>query len=369
MTFLCSHPCIHIKWLYAGILFILPLVACQSDEITRFEDSPVIDLMLDTAPHFVASTDIEPERWIATTRLGIPNDSLFLGSPGRMLVIDGSIYISESMIPEIVVVEVDGHISRKFGGRGQAPGEFDREVSGMEYRDSHVFVRALPRMQIFTKTFEYVDMFFAPDYLMKRFAVSTDYIFLQCPGSPENSIWLICARSTSPPYDWIPGTELLPKLDFPNQTGENSNMVTVNHDGDRVAVAYGALPYIFVYDSQFRHLQTIRFEGKEVREFEPSGFPGNIEIPDGTEAFTKIFISTIKFLDSRFLIARTATGNYIFDLSEDDYKIAKKIVFRPVSDIEERRNIYAKDFLLHEGYLYVSSTHEEYVYGYPFELN
>ena len=300
MTSLCSYLRTRIEWLYAGILFILPLVACQSGEITRFEDSPVIDFMLDSAPHFVANTDTEPERWIATTRLGIQNDSLFLGSPGHMLAIDDSIYISESMVSEIAVVELDGYISRKFGRRGQAPGEFDREISGMEYRDSHVFVRSFPRIQVFTKTFEYVDMFFAPDYLMRRFSVSTDYIFLQCPRTPENGIWLICARSTVAPYDWISGTELLPRLDFPNQTGENSNMVTVNHDGDRVAVAYRALPYIFVYDSQFRHLQTIRFEGKEVREFEPSGFPGNIEIPDGTEAFTKIFIPTMKFLDSRF---------------------------------------------------------------------
>ena len=369
MTFCSSDPRIPVEWRYAGILFLLSLIACQSGEFTRFEDSPVIDRLLDSAPHFVANTDIEPERWVATTRLGLPNDSLILGRPGHMIEINDSLYISESFGYNIFAVGVDGYLSRKIGRQGQGPGEFTH-IRGMQYSGSHVFVKEIGHVHIFTETFEYVDSFFSSDPFVERFSVSPDYIFLQCPGDPPENDWGICARSTSPPHDWIPGIELLPILDLPNQTGLNSNVVTVTPDGDRIALAYKGLPYIFVYDDQFRHLRTIRFEGKEVQNFQPSGFPGQVEVPAGTEALTQHFIRTMKFLNSRYLIARIQVqkGYYLFDLSEDDYGLKKTIVFRPMNDTEERGGVFAEDFLLHGDYLYASSQWEAYVYGYEFDM-
>ena len=351
-----------------GILFFLSLIACQNRESTRFEDSPVIDGLLDSAPYFVVNTDIKPERWGATTRLGLPNDSLILSKPSYMIAIGDSIYISESSGYDIFAVGVDGYLSRQIGGQGQGPGEFDSYITGLQYSAPHVFVRQFGRVHVFTETFEYVDSFFSLDYVVGRFSVSPDYVFLECPGDPEETTWIVCARSTSPPHDWIPDIKLIPRLDLPNQTGENGNVVTVTPDGDRIALAYRGLPYIFVYDDQFRHLQTIRFEGKQVRDFQPSGFPGQVEVPAETEAFTQDFIRTMKFINSRYLAVRILRANYVFDLSKDNYRLAKKIVFRPIIDTEDRKNIVAEDFLLHGEYLYVSSQWQEYVYGYPFDM-
>ena len=199
-------------------------------------------------------------------------------------------------------------------------------------------------------------------------------MFLQCPGNPIelDNDWMVCARSTSPPHDWIPSIELLPTLDLPNESGENGNVVTVTPDGDRIAMSYVGLPYIFIYDDQFRHLQTIRFEGKQVQNYLPSGIPDEVQIPAGVESLTQSFILTMKFLNSRYLIARVSKqgggGDYILDLFEDDYRLAKKIVFRPMNDTEERKDIVAEDYLLHGEHLYVSSIWQEYVYGYPFDL-
>ena len=368
-----SYPRIPIRWRYAVILFLLPLIACQSGEFTRFEDSPIIDDLLAAAPHFVVNTDIEPERWVATTRLGLPTDSLILGRPSHMIAIGDSLYISEEFGHNIFAVGADGYLNRKIGRQGQGPGEFTA-VIGLQHSSSYVFVKEAERLQVFTETFKYVDSFFSLDFLMDRLSVSPDYIFLQCPGDYLENEWIICARSTSPPHDWIPDFELLPTLDLPNQSGENGNVVTITPDEDRIALAYKGLPYIFVYDDQFRHLQTIRFEGKQVQNFQPSGFPGaaGIEIPDGVEGFTQAFIRTIKFINSRYLIAAVSKGggrgDYIFDVSEDDYRLAKKIIFHPITDTEERKDIVAKDFLLHGDHLYVSSPWQEYVYGYPFNL-
>ena len=374
MTFCSSDPRIPFKWRYAGILFLLPLIACQSREFTRFEDSPIIDSLLASAPHFVTNTDIEPERWVATTRLGIPNDSLTLGRSGYMIAIGDSVYVSESSGYDISAIGVDGYISRQIGGQGQGPGEFNSPITGLQYSAPHVFVRHTGHVHVFTKTFEYVDSFFSLDYVVDRFSVSPDYVFLECPSDRQETAWIVCARSTSPPHHWIPDIKLIPRLDLPNQSGENSSQVTVTPGGNRIALAYNGLPYIFVYDDQFRHLRTIRFEGTEVQNFQPSGFPGasGVELPAGAEAFTQYFILTMKFLNSRYLIVRVSKGggggDYIFDLSEDDYRLAKKIVFRPLNDTEERQDIVAKDFLLHGEHLYVSSQWHEYVYGYVFSL-
>ena len=355
-----------MRWKYAGILFLLlTFNACQNEEIslTRFEDSPIIDSLLASAPHSVINTDIEVERLVATSRLGLTNDSLFLGSTSNMITIGDSVYISENMSTHIFPVGTDGYLSRKIGRPGEAPGEF-LYLDGLQYNGSNVFAKDQGRVQVFTEKFEYIDSF--SDYGMtdRRFSVSPNYLFLKCPEKK----WLVCARSTSPPYDWDPDIKFLPSLDLSDRSGENGHLVTVSPEGDRIAMAYCGLPYIFVYDDQFRHLRTIRFEGSEVRNFNPIvGPPGGV--PAGSmESGTRVFIATIKFINSRYLAARVvSTINYIFDIDETDYDI-RKVIFRPLNDVEERRDVAAADFLLYQDQLYVSSSFEEYVYGYPFDL-
>ncbi len=349
-----------LRWGCAGILFLLfSLTACQNGEtvLTRFEDSPVIDSLLESAPHFVVNTDIEPERWIATTRLGFPTDSLILGRPGNMISVGDSIYISESHGHNVFAVGDDGYLSRKIGAQGKAPGEFDH-IRGIDYDGSHIFIKDFGRIQIFTKNFEYVD-FFSHFGLRDQISVSPEYIFLECIGID----WLICPYGKSPPYSWIESAKLLPVLEVDGRSGENGNLVTVSPGGNRIAVTYKGLPYIFVYYDQFRHLKTIRFEGKRVRDFEPA-----VGHPDGSlggiEPGTRGFILRIKFLNSRYLIVNSE-GNYVIDLSENDYEIAAKVIFTTFDDTEK---INARDFLLHGDHLYVSSPWEEYVYGYEFDL-
>ncbi|MCY4206210.1 MAG: hypothetical protein OXE92_10855 [Bacteroidetes bacterium] len=366
--FPCFHPHLLFKW-YLGALFLLPLTACQTGEIpvTRFEDSPVIDSLLAIAPHSVVNTNIKPETWVATTRLGIPNDSLILGQPAYMMAIGDSVYISQFSPPHIFVVGADGYLSRKIGQLGKGPGEFTF-IRGLQYNGSYGFVKDADRVQVFTEKFEYVHSFSSLDMLHQRFSVSSDYVFLQCPGNdPRENDWLVCARSTSPPYDWIPSIELLPVLDLPNQTGENGTLVTVSPEGDQIAIAYMGLPYIFVYNDQLRHLRTIRFEGEFVRDFKPVGLPGGIP-SEGMELGTFGFTVTMKFINSHYLVSASQGGYYVFDLSENNREFARKIIFRPMNNTEERKNIAATDFLLHGDFLYVSSPAEEYVYGYDFNL-
>ena len=349
------------RWGYAGILvLLLSLPACQGGEIplTRFEDSTVIDSLLASAPHFVANTDIEAERWFATTRLGLPTDSLILGRPSPMIAIGDSVYVSERS-GNIFAIGADGHLNRKIGNPGKGPGEFTN-LAGLQYNGSHIFVRESERVQVLTAKFEYVGSFLSSSPLQESFSVSPNYVFVQCAGDD----WLVCARSTSPPYDWTPAIELLPVLNLPDRSGENFHEVTVSPEGDRIAVAYSGLPYIFIYDDEFRHLRTIRFEGSGVRDFKPVGLPSGA--PAGVEPGSFSFIATIKFINSRFLVARAPTiDHYVFDLSGNDYSLARKIVFHPPDDM---KGISAADFLLHGDHLYVSSRWEEYVYGYEFDL-
>ena len=346
---------------------LLTLAACQSGEIplTRFEDSPIIDSLLTSAPHFVVNTDVEAERWIANTRLGIPTDSLILGRPQSMIAIGDSVYISDRQSEAIFAVGTDGYLSRKIGNPGKAPGEFTN-LWKMQYNGSHVFIfdqGDQGRIQVFTRSFDYLNSLSHSSW-WQQFAVSPDYMLLECPGGD----WLICTRSTSSPYAWIESGKLLPVLNLPDQEGEDNHVVAISPEGDRIALAYMGLPYIFIYDDQFRHLRTIRFEGEDVRNFEPVGIPGGV--PAGVvKPGTFAFIETITFINSRYLVARVhRIDNYIFDLSEDNYELVRKIIFRPINDPEERENVAAADFLLHRNYLYVSSPWEEYVYGYDFGL-
>ena len=359
----CSEYLITLR--YAGILLLLlPFTACQSGEIslTRFENSQIIDSLLAAAPHFVVNTDIEAERWVASTRLGVETDSLILGRPMNTIAIGDSFYISDRQAGAIFAVGADGYLGREFGRPGRGPGEFTY-FSELHFNGLHVFTRDLGRVQVFTKKFDFVHSFSYSSTNL-RFSVSPDHMFLKCPGGN----WLVCARSTSRPYVWIQSIELLPVLDLPDRSGENGNFVTVSPEGDRIAVAYMGLPHIFVYDDQFRHLLTIRFEGDYVRNFEPFGLPDGVPV-GAIEPVTIAFIATLKFINSRYLIAGAPrTSSYIFDLSENDYKLARKIIFRPINDTEDRVDIAPADFLLHRNHLYVTSPREEYVFGYEFDL-
>ena len=356
------------RWRHAGILFLLlPFAACQSGEIplTRFEDSPLIDSLLASAPHFVVNTDIEAGRWVASTRLGGPTDSLTLGRPTNMIAIGDSFYISDRQAEAIFAVGADGYLSRKIGRPGKAPGEFTY-LSGLQYNGSHVFTRDQGRIQVFTEKFDYVHSFSYSSLWQRRFSVSSDLMLLECP---EGSDRLICARSTSPPHTWIPSIELLPVLNLPDRSGEDSHIGAISPDGNRMALAYMGFPYIFIYDDQLRHLRTIRFEGRNVQNFKSSGLPDGV--PAGSmEPGTFAFITNVRFINSRYLVARAhKSDHYIFDLSKNDYEeLARKINFRPINDTEERKNISPADFLLHKNHLYVTSSWEEYVYGYDFDL-
>ena len=253
-------------------------------------------------------------------------------------------------------------LSRKIGTPGVAPGEFTN-LWGIHYNGSNIFAFDSGRIQVFTETLEYVDSFSYSSW-WREFVVSPDYMLLECPGGD----WLVCTRGTSPPYTWIESSKLIPVLDMPDLGGENSYVASISPDGNRIAIGYHWLPYIFIYDNKFRHLQTIRFEGEDVRNFEAIGIPGEAP-PEVVEPGTFSFIETITFINSRYLVARVhRIDNYIFDLSGEDYELARKIIFRPINDPEERKNVAAKDFLLHRGYLYVASPWEEYVYGYEFDL-
>ncbi len=347
------------------LLLLLPLMACQSGDtsLTRFEDSPIIDSLLASAPHFVVNTDIEAEKWVATTRLGIPTDSLVLGRPQYMIAIGDSVYISDATT--IFSVGADGSLNRKISRTGRGPGEF-AHLNGLQYNGLNIFAKDQGRIQVFTEQFDFIDSFSSSSMYQWRFSVSSEYIFDPCPEHAH--VWLVCARSATPPYAWVQSGKLLPVLDLPDRTGEEAHLITISPDGNRVAVVYCGLPYIFIYDDQFRHLRTIRFEGENVRNFEPVGIPGGAP-PEIVEPGTFAFIPNISFLNSRYLVARAhKSDHYIFDVSEGEYQLTRKIIFRPINDPEERRDVNAQDFLLHGGYLYAASPQEEYVYGYEFDL-
>ena len=104
-------------WRFSGVLFlVLFFSACQSNNstVTRFENSPLIDSLLASAPHFVVNTDTGAERWIADIEIGFPRDTLILGKPGSLVAIGDSIYVSDDpQSGAIFTIGPDGYISRR----------------------------------------------------------------------------------------------------------------------------------------------------------------------------------------------------------------------------------------------------------------
>lgn len=87
-------------------------------------------------------------------------------------------------------------------------------------------------------------------------------------------------------------------------------------------------PYI-IYHKRFVGLQTIRFEGKDGRDFESTV---DAPVPGVQESGTNVFMSR-KFLDNNYLAAIVfGTGTYAINVSDNGYQLEGKIIFRTVSD-------------------------------------
>lgn len=135
---------------------------------------------------------------------------------------------------------------------------------------------------------------------------------------PRGADWVLCSCSASFPCSQIESRKLLPALNLPNLGVQDSYHLTISPGGNRIAAGFHWLPYIFIYDDQFSHLGTVRFEGENVRNFVPAGIPG-VATAQVINPGTFSYITNITFInDHRYLIARAhKSGHYIFNLSED----------------------------------------------------
>lgn len=344
---------------------VLFIAACHGNDatLTRFEDSSAVDSMLTAAPHFVVNTDIDAETLVADEVLGFPNDSLILGRPRGLIAVTDTLYIVDQQYGSVLAIGPSGYLQRQIGRQGKGPGEFTN-LWEIHYNGSNVFTYEEAKIQVFSENFNYVNSLTgAFRFRLGGIAVSPDFVLMQCPTKSNQ---VVCARSTSPPYAWLQSKQLLPVLELPDRSGENSYNVAISPHGNRIAVGYRGLPYIFIYDDHFVHLHTIRFEGKDVRDFEPTvGAP----VPGVQESGTNVFISRIKFLDNNYLAARIfGTGTYVISVSDNRYQLEGKYAFRSVDDSQNEKNIHPSDMILHGDRLYVVSPFAEYVYGYNFEL-
>ena len=345
------------------VALVLSLVACQgeSTSVVRGTASPHIDSLLAVAPQILVNMDGVEDVWLAEMEVGLSRDTLVLGTASGLTAIGDSIYIADGQAEAILAVRPDGYLQRQIGHGGEGPVEFDG-LHEIHYNGSFVFAHERGhRIQVLTDRFEFVKSILIPQFGFLNTAVTSAHLYVPCP---RDSYWLVCIRSASSPFDWRE-EGLLPVLDLPDRSGEEAYVMAVSPDGSLTAAGYAGFPFIFVYDSNFEHVRTIRFDGDFVRDFEPvitmSGAPG---------AGTRIFFDGVFFLGNEHLAAVTRPGTYIISVSSNDYRHVKTIKFKLPggSGDSSDKSIRVDDLLLHGDHLYVTSLFEEYVYRYPFKL-
>lgn len=345
------------------VLAALSLAACQDENPpgARGVDSPQLDSLVAAAPQVVVNMDAMEDTWYADMRVGLPRDTLLLGSAGGLTAIGDSLYIADDQAEAILATGPDGYLARQIGRNGEGPVEFSG-LHGIHYNGSFIFTHEMGhRIQVLTERFEFVRSIPVPRFGFLNAAVTAAHLFVPCSRESE---WLVCIRGASPPYS-ARKRGLLAALDIPYRSGEEAYVLAASADGSLTAAAYAGFPFIFVYDSDFRHIRTIRFDGDFAREFEPT-----IGTPGAPGAGTRIFLDGVFFLGNRHLAAVTLPGTYILSVSGPDYRHVKTIRFHRQGGSEDSpdKRIRVDDLLLHKSRLYVTSMFEEYVYGYPFAM-
>lgn len=234
-----------LGWTRICLCLVLFVAACHDNDapLTRFEDSSAIDSMLTAAPHFVVNTDIDAETLVADEVLGLPNESLILGRPQSLIAVKDTLYIVDQQSESVLAIGPSGYLQRQIGKRGKGPGEFTN-LWEIHYNGSSVFTYEEAKIQVFSEIFDYANSFTDSFRLrLGGIAVSPAFMLMQCPTKSNQ---LICARSTSPPYAWLEYKQLLPVLELPDRSGENSYNVAISPRGNQIVVGYKGLPYIFI---------------------------------------------------------------------------------------------------------------------------
>jgi hypothetical protein len=233
---------------------------------------------------------------------------LFLGKPERGIVVNDSLYITDSKNNCILICDLNGKLIRKVGRFGQGPKEF-REPTQIKYNEHYIYVadRGNNRIQVFDHNFNYISSFFTKSG--DEFDVSDQYIYIADIGSEGTTNFLVRVLDANPPFKEV--KQGVPKVvEIKKEEPLALNLINLSVYKDKIYISYECLPYVLEADSMLNILKIYKFDASEFGEFKKP-LPDHLKSGAGTvRTLTPHFI----VYNDKILISGWKAHNYIIDM-------------------------------------------------------
>ena len=328
----------------------------------------MIDSLLIAAPQTIIDLDALPvQEWLPNGVLCVhPQDSLILSGSFTFAIAGDSIYFADARARAIFVAGLNGVLRRQVGRQGQGPLEFE-QLRGFSYGGSQFFVREGSRMQVLSRSLEYVDIvldsYTLPGGYFGNFAASPTQLYYPCFLGHTHRV---CSRDVAPPY--TEGKSFLPAVEY-TEGGPPMNMLSVSAspDGTYVMAAFFGLPHVFVFDSAHRHIHTIRLAGDVVKAH-ASNY--RISEPGRPGVGLRSLIQGIHVLNHEYLMVQIRELWHIIRLKDDgsaEHVSTVRLRTDPDYQIREITDVRSpSEAQLYRDYLYVTNSRFPYILRYAF---
>lgn len=243
-------------------LCLLSLGCGDAPQLVRIIESPVIDSLLGAAPVSLIDIDALPaDTLYPDAQVAQAADSLedvqFMSA---MVIAGDSIYMGDMQLNAIFVAAHDGPLRKRLGREGRGPGEF-QHLLNLTSNEKSIFTLDSGRMQELTFDLKYVGSkpwSGSAGFGRGELAASDIRIYIPCGYGAE---YRICHMNAEKPYEM--GEPFVRSVAI-QQPPMNSFAVATGPN--RVYGVFKGLPYVFVFDENHGHIQTIRFHGDAVTE-------------------------------------------------------------------------------------------------------
>ncbi len=244
-----------------------------------------------------------------------PKGKLFFSSPWAGTSFNGNIYLTDYQQNCLFELK-DGVIRRKIGRAGAAPLEF-KEPYNIASNDSMLFIEdhGNGRIQVLAKNLNYI--FSIPSsfiYFAGDISASNNRLFIteNNPSSALVNVFWINHNQLKYITSIVPVIVVPPKQPF----GVNALTFSVSSDSN-FYFAYKTLPYILVYDSEYKLKSIFELSGKDIEKIKsekPAVLNG-----------VKFIIRDIKITkDNKYIYVLLGSTLIALKKTDSELKISKK---------------------------------------------
>jgi outer membrane protein assembly factor BamB len=329
--------------------------------------------MLEAAPHSIIDLDAMAADTLVATRenqLGHQtapelDEKVRLSKAVSIISIGDTLYVADSDQHTIFALTKEGTWVDRIGREGRGPGEFSL-IYGLFVNEHHIYALDMNNgeIDVFDHSFRYQKSFpyFTVSGRHNTIAVSNKWLL--APAMMNNQT-LITQYDAVQPFDTLDTLlqPIVPRGYHP--MAQNRFIVDATPSGDYV-LSFPGLPYLFVFDAQHHQTHTIYltddyFDTLDNPSLEP------VKNADPMSMGVRSMLNAV-YLESNGSIW-ISVKNQLYELVPEDneYSLKRSIIMPYSEEVRKSQRdeyVTVRDILIDDGRLFISSTHENYIYKF-----